>query len=446
MAQRTPRSPRSSRSSRRDPRSPRGAGGLRGAGSPRSSGSRRGAEEPRAATLNDVAREAGVSVATVSRVVNGQSNVTPETRERIAEVVAQLRYIPHSAARSLITKRTHVIGVLLPDIYGGFFSELIRGIDAAAREQQLQVLLSSSHGDAEQMRSAMRAMRGRVEGLLILAPQVDARGLGELDPVTPIVFMNSRVEGGTSSSLAIDSYQGARAMVRHLASCGHRDIAHVAGPADNYDAQERERGYRDEIAASLSRARPYVIRGDFTEASGYGAGRALGAESRRPSAVFAANDGMALGCLAAFDELGLRVPDDIAVTGFDDIPQAAFVRPALTTVRVRIAELGRCAVSQLAEAIAHPEAARAITTMLRPDLVVRESCGAARARSSFSHRQPVNDGGHDGTDPRLESRGTSDRSRRSSLRLAPQPKPPKPPRPQPSRPSRKQPPSRSRKR
>lgn len=435
MAQRTPRSPRSSRSSRRDPRSLGSPGSSRSPRSPRGSGSRRGAEEPRAATLTDVAREAGVSVATVSRVVNGQSNVTPETRDRIAEIIARLRYVPHTAARSLITKRTHVIGVLLPDIYGGFFSELIRGIDAAAREQQLQVLLSSSHGDAEQMRSAIRAMRGRVEGLLILAPQVEARGLGELDPVTPIVFMNSRVEDGLSSSLAIDSYQGARAMVRHLASCGHRDIAHVAGPSDNYDAQERERGYRDELDASLSRARPYVLRGDFTEASGYGAGRALGAESRRPSAVFAANDGMALGCLAAFDELGLRVPDDIAVTGFDDIPQAAFVRPALTTVRVRIAELGRCAVSQLAEAIAHPEAARAITTMLRPDLVVRESCGAARARSSFSHRQPVSDRGHDDTDPRLESRGKNDQSRRPTQRLTAQPQP-----------SRKQPRSRSRKR
>jgi LacI family transcriptional regulator len=380
---------------------------------------RRGAQEARAATLTDVAREARVSVATVSRVVNGHSNVTPETRKRIAEVVARLRYVPDTAARSLITKRTHVIGVLLPDIYGGFFSELIRGIDAAAREQQLQVLLSSSHGDAEQMQAAIRAMRGRVEGLLILAPQVEAKGLGDLDPVTPIVFMNSRVEDGVSSSLAIDSYHGAREMVRHLVACGHREIAHVAGPADNYDAQERERGYGDELATSLPGARPYVLHGDFTEASGYGAGRALGAERQRPTAVFAANDGMALGCLAAFDELGLRVPEDIAVTGFDDIPQAAFVRPALTTVRVRIAELGRCAVGQLAEAIAHPDARRAVTTMLRPDLVVRESCGAARARSSSSHRQPVTDGGQDGTVPRI----TQPTTRRASK----QPKQPKQP-------------------
>ena len=369
---------------------------------------RRSAPQPRVVTVTDVAREARVSVASVSRVVNGHKNVTPETRKRIQEVISRLRYVPHTAARSLITKRTHVIGVLLPDLYGGFFSELIRGIDTAARAQHLQLLLSSSHGDAAEMAAAIRAMRGRVEGLLILAPQLDVTGLGALDTATPTVFMNSRVEDGVSSSLAIDSYHGAREMVRHLVACGHHAIAHLAGPIDNFDAHERERGYRDELAASLPRARPHVIRGDFTEASGYAAGLAIGAERRRPAAVFAANDGMALGCLAAFDELGLAAPADIAVTGFDDIPQAAFVRPALTTMRVRIAELGRGAVSRLAEAIAHPEAAHAVTTLFKPDLVVRDSCGAVLTRAPSSHRQPVSDRGQHGTDHRTESRERSD--------------------------------------
>ncbi len=375
-------------------------------------GSRRKPQPPRAMTLTDVAREARVSVASVSRVVNGHTNVTPETRDRILEVIERLRYVPHTAARSLITKRTHVIGVLLPDLYGGFFSELIRGIDAGAREHHLQLLLSSSHGDAAAMAASIRAMRGRVEGLLILAPQLDATGLGELDTATPTVFMNSRVDDGASSWLATDSYHGAREMVRHLVTCGHRTIAHVAGPADNFDAHERERGYLDELAASLPGARPQVIRGDFTEASGYAAGRAIGTERRRPDAVFAANDGMALGCLAAFDELVLAVPTDIAVTGFDDIPLATFVRPALTTMRVRIAELGRGAVGRLAEMIAHPEAARPAATLLRPDLVVRDSCGAVVTRAPSSPRQPVSDGGHDGTDPRIEARERRGQPRR----------------------------------
>jgi len=346
-------------------------------------------------TITDVAREARVSVASVSRVVNGHSNVLPETRGRILEVIERLRYVPHTAARSLITRRTHVIGVLLPDLYGGFFSELIRGIDAEAREQHVHLLLSSSHGDVTEMAEAIRAMRGRVEGLLVLAPQLDAAGLGKLDAEVPTVFMNSRVDDGVSSSLAIDSYGGARAMVKHLVRMGHRTIAHVTGPIDNFDSHERERGYRDELKAALPQCRPLVVRGDFTETSGYEAGRTLGAAAHRPAAVFAANDMMAIGCIAAFDALGLVVPRDIAIAGFDDIPIAAYLRPTLTTMRVQIVELGRGAFNQLAAAIAHPGTTRPVTTRLRPELIIRESCGAAGPRAQSLNRTTDTDGGHD---------------------------------------------------
>jgi len=233
---------------------------------------RRPPAKHRAMTITDVAREARVSVASVSRVVNGHANVLPETRQRITDVIARLRYVPHTAARSLITRRTHVIGVLLPDLYGEFFSELIRGIDAAAREHHLHLLLSSSHGDAAEMAAAIRAMHGRVEGLLVLAPQQGTAALGELDPGVPTVFINSRVDDGASPALSIDSYGGARAMVRHLVACGHRTIAHVTGPTDNFDSHERERGYRDELAASLPTAQPLVVPGAFTETSWVPAG------------------------------------------------------------------------------------------------------------------------------------------------------------------------------
>jgi LacI family transcriptional regulator len=343
--------------------------------------------KPRAmSTITDVAREARVSVASVSRVVNGHANVLPETRQRIIDVIDRLRYVPHTAARSLITRRSHMIGALLPDLHGEFFSELIRGIDGAAREHGLHVLLSSSHGDAAEMAAAVRAMHGRVEGLVVLAPQLDTTALRELPATVPAVFMNSRVPGRTSS-LAIDSYGGARAMVRHLIACGHRAIAHVTGPIDNFDSHERERGYRDELAASLPSARPHVVRGDFTETSGYEAGRALAAAAARPEAVFASNDAMAIGCLAALAALGVAVPDEVAVTGFDGIPLAGFVRPALTTMRVPIVELGRGAVDRLVGLIApddtrpgaRPDAKPAATT-LEPALVIRESCGAKHPR------------------------------------------------------------------
>jgi len=194
--------------------------------------------------------------------------------------------------------------------------------------------------------------------------------------------------------LSIDSYGGAREMVKHLVALGHRTIAHVTGPVDNYDSHERERGYRDELAASLPNARPNVVRGDFSEASGYAAGRTLAAATPPPAAVFAANDVMAIGGLAAFAELGLVAPRDIAITGFDDVPLAAYVRPALTTMRVPIVDLGRDALDQLAAAIATPGTTRAATTWLRPRLVVRESCGAAGAHAKPT-RSPATDGGHD---------------------------------------------------
>jgi LacI family transcriptional regulator len=369
----------------------------------------------RASTIVDVAREAGVSVATVSRVVNGNPNVTPETRRRIEAIVGRLRYVPHTAARSLVTKRSHMIGVLLPDLYGEFFSELIRGIDAAARELGLHLLLSSSHDDASEMAAAVRAMHGRVEGLVILAPQLE--GVRILDRTTPTVFINSKVPAGESPLLAIDSYGGARAMVRHLVAAGHRSIAHIAGPVDNFDAHERERGYRDELAASLRGVRPHVIRGDFTEASGFAACRELAraAGAARPAAVFAGNDMMALGCLAGLGAAGLTVPRDIALAGFDDVPLAAYARPALTTMRVPIFELGRGAVTQLAAAIAvrgEPPEAAPPPILFEPELVIRDTCGSA------ARRAPRRDGGSDGhapPDPRSRSRSTP-RKRRALSR------------------------------
>lgn len=358
-----------------------------------------------AVTIKDVAREANVSVASVSRVVNGHHNVQAQTRARVLEVIDRLRYTPHVGARDLITRRTRVIGVLLPDLYGEFFSELIRGIDGAARERKLQLLLSSSHGDAAEMVAAVQTMRGRVDGLLMMAPHLDAAGLGgRLPEALPLVFMNSRVEPGVPS-VAIDSYAGARAMVRHLVTCGHRTIAHLAGPADNFDAHERLRGYHEELAASLPGVAPQVLLGDFSEASGYRAGRALVDAAARPAALFAANDMMALGALSALLEAGLEVPRDLALAGFDDIPLAAYVRPALTTVRARIAELGKHAVHLLAATIDRDAGALSSPSLtLQPEPVVRQSCGAPSRMAQ--ERQPgARTKGPGGPEPQRGQRG-----------------------------------------
>ena len=327
-----------------------------------------------ATTIKDVARVAGVSVATVSRALNGHVNVTAQTREHVMGVVAQLRFVPSSTARSMITRRTHTVGALLPDLHGEYFSELIRGIDLAARARGLHLLVSSSHGDAAEAAAALRAMNGRVDGLLVMSPHVSADFLwGNVADDLPAVLMNTHVAGCQHSSFAVDNHGGAYAMVRHLVERGHRDIAFVAGPESNFEAQERLRGYRAAIAALLPGVPEQVLQGDFTQDSGFRAGSQIVALTRRPSALFASNDMMAIGCLAALNEAGLQVPNDIALAGFDDVPVSRYVNPPLTTVRARITELGGLALERLASEIEEPVRGAPLHQTLRADLVVRQS-------------------------------------------------------------------------
>ena len=336
-----------------------------------------------AVTIRDVAREARVSVASVSRALNGSPSVTDETRARIASIAARLRYVPHSAARSLITKRTQTVGALLPDLYGEFFSELIRGIDLAARAKGLHLLVSSSHGDADEAAAALRAMQGRVDGMLILSPHVDAAFLrANLPESTPAVLLNSALKSTQFDVLNIDNYGGAYAMTRHLLDARHASVAFVSGPEDNFDAQQRERGYREAMAAFAPKAAVKVVPGDFSEESGYRAARTLAKAAKPPHAVFAANDMMAVGCLRAFAEAGLGVPHDVALAGFDDIPIARYVAPALTTVRVRIADLGRSALERVAAAIEKPGRVRPSAQTLGCEIVVRASSGGDGGKSS----------------------------------------------------------------
>ncbi len=330
-----------------------------------------------AVTIKDVAREAQVSVATVSRALNGHDNVAEAVRQHVVATADRLRYQPHAAARSLSSRRTQTIGVVLPDLHGEFFSELVRGIDQIARARRQHLLVSSYHGHPEEQGEALRAMRGRVDGLLVLSPYADRPGFltENLPSSLPVVLINTHLEDGQFPVLSIDNYGGALAMTQHLLQAGHRRIAFIGGPENNFDARERLRGYRDGITADAGAGEPWELSGDFGEASGYEAGKRLlaMAPQARPDAVFAANDMMALGCLYAFNESGLKVPSDIALAGFDDIPLARFVHPPLTTMRVSIAELGGHAMTRLLDAVDADDVLPATTRTLVPELVVRES-------------------------------------------------------------------------
>jgi LacI family transcriptional regulator len=329
------------------------------------------------ATIKDVARVAGVSVATVSRALNGAGNVLPDTRQRIVDVARELRYSPSGAARSLITRRTDTIGALLPDLHGEFFSELIRGIDQAARARGLHLLLSSSHDDADEAAAALRAMNGRVDGLIVMSPHADDDFLSQNLPLSlPAVLLNSGVRAPTQRVFAVDNFGGARQMTEHLVATGRRHIAFLGGPAANFEARERERGHR---AGLPEGAEPWLLEGDFSEAGGERAGALLLSlpAAERPDAVFAANDIMAIGLLGTLIAAGVRVPDDIALAGFDDIPVARYVSPALTTMHVPIAALGQQALDALADALEQDSPDRSATVM-PVQLVVRRSCGGAK--------------------------------------------------------------------
>ncbi|WP_277923175.1 LacI family DNA-binding transcriptional regulator [Sphingomonas sp. CARO-RG-8B-R24-01] len=298
------------------------------------------------ATIRDVARAANVSIATVSRALNGHGNVRANLREHVQSVATALGYVPHTGARSLSLARTNAIGVMLPDLHGEFYSEALRGIDAEASARGLQLLLSNMHGD-QRGTEMLRFMRGRVDALIIMAPDTDPeRLLAYLPASLPTVLISCPNVAADHPQFRIDNVAAADAMVEHLVASGRRRIVHLSGPPGNRDAEERICGYRAAMARHSLECR--VLIGDFEEETGTAAAQELLAEPGRADALFAANDMMAIGALVAFQRAGLSIPGDIAVAGFDDIPLARFVTPALTTMRVGIAEIGAEAVSRAA--------------------------------------------------------------------------------------------------
>ena len=320
------------------------------------------------ATIRDVAKRAQLSVATVSRALNGFENVSEQARERIALAVSELGYVPHAGARSLSLARNNAIGVVLPDLHGEFFSEIVRGMDREASRRGYLLLLSNLHAKTEQATKALRAMRGRVDGLLVMAPHLREDELASaLPPGLPALLINTRAQAGERSAIHLDNAVGAGAVIEHFAQIGRERIVHIAGPAGNIDAQERAAAAR--AAAKKHGLELIVVQGDFEEESGAAAVATLREKGARFDAIFAANDNMAIGALEALRRAGVRVPQDVAVAGFDDIPLARHL--GVTTVRVRIAELGERALTRLLDELARGNSGG--DELHAPELVVRST-------------------------------------------------------------------------
>jgi DNA-binding LacI/PurR family transcriptional regulator len=300
--------------------------------------------------MADVARLAGVSHQTVSRVLNEHPNVRPQTRQNVLAAIAQLGYRPNAAARTLVTRRTRTLGVVSFDttLYGP--ASMLYGIERAAAHAYFVAVASLPALDRRSVVGAVdRFLDQGVEGIFVIAPKSSAvAACGRIRSHVPLIAVGCGTHAPLTS-VAVDNAAGAALATRYLLDLGHRTVHHIAGPASWLDAQERIAGWRRALAEA-GVPEPELLSGDWSAASGYRIGSQI-AESPEITAVFCGNDHMALGLLRALAEHGRRVPGDVSVVGFDDIPESAFFLPPLTTVRQDFGELGRRALDALVDMI-----------------------------------------------------------------------------------------------
>ena len=329
----------------------------------------------RAPSIRDVARLAGVSYQTVSRVLNHHPSIRETTRARVTLVMEELQYRPNRAARMLVTRHSRTIGVLSASSAQYASSSAIAAIEDAARAAGYYVNTANlAATDPESISGALTHLMGQaIEGLVVIAPQVRVFDvLAQMSIDVPYVSLQSTGHA-EHRALWVDQIAGARMATRHLVELGHQEIIHLAGPQDWIEAEARMRGFLDEIDSAELNTNPPIL-GDWTADFGYHAGREL-LRTQEFSAVFAANDQMALGLLHALRDAGLDVPGDVSVVGFDDIPDAKHFWPPLTTIRQDYSEIGRRAVEVLLGEVSGNLVVDRVQIL--PELVVRGSTGRA---------------------------------------------------------------------
>ena len=331
----------------------------------------------RAAVMTDVARLAGVSHQTVSRVINGSPQVRSATRERVLAAMRTLDYRPNSAARALVTGRSRTLGVVSFDttLYGP--ASTLYSIERAAHEAGYLITIVSLEAlDRASVLSAVERLRMQgVDGILVIAP---LEGAGDALVALPHDLPLVAVEAGPAGALpvvTVDQLAGAELATRHLLELGHPTVAHIAGPADFLEAAERIEGWRSTLEAAGAEVPP-VLAGDWSPRSGYELGRRL-LERGEVSAIFVGNDQMALGVLRALHEAGREIPRQVSVVGFDDIPEAPYFTPPLTTVRQDFAEIGRRALGLMLEMIEADGDVPPSPAMVAPELILRSSTAPA---------------------------------------------------------------------
>lgn len=339
-------------------------------------------------SIVDIARIAQVSPSTVSRALQDHPRISPERRAEIQHLAESLGYRPNQMARGLVTGRSRMLGAVVTDVTDPFVAEVLKGAEAAAREAGYGLLFAMSNRDpAQELAAAETLLDHEVDGLIVISSRVPDRYVGlargsdrETGDQAPLVLVNNELVGPRIFSVRMDNAGGARAAVAYLRQLGHRRIAFVAGPERGRSNRERLDGYRQGIAANgLGPAPELIVRGAGLLEDGPRALAALLALADPPTAVLCYNDLAAIGLLAAAARAGRRVPGELSVIGFDNIPLSAYATPPLTTVEQPTAALGRAAVESCLRALASAAVANVV---LQGRLVVRESAGPCAMRAS----------------------------------------------------------------
>lgn len=340
-------------------------------------------------TLKDVAQLAGVSAVTVSNVLNNRPNVSQGTRARVQAAIEQTGYRVNIAARGLAGGRTNTIGMLLPDMATQYFGEIVRGAGDEMRSFGMEMLIATA-SDMARERSQMAFLQGITDGMLLILPRTADEVLMAVEKTgIPVVVIDHRGNKIMLPSVDVDNYNGARVATEYLIRLGHRRIGFVAGPKGYGASSARLRGYKEALLnAKLPFDKKLVAQGDFLQPSGFAAGRQLLALPRPPSAIFASNDLMAFGVMEAVKEQALRVPDDVSVVGFDDIPMASQVYPPLTTVRQPLYQMG-IAASRMMIAMLRGVSPPSSRITLLTELVERASAVAPSREPAVSNLREV---------------------------------------------------------
>jgi LacI family transcriptional regulator len=327
-------------------------------------------------TIIEVAEKAGVSFGTVSRVINNDIHVKKETRQRVLKVMETLGYVANRQARSLAGGKSNIIGVLVPDLGTGYIEEIIRGIDAELSLSDLDLILYTTHRTASKEANYVANLaKGMVDGLLLVLPRNPVDYIGTLTSRNfPFILIDHQGTGRSCPAVGATNWQGAYRATEYLIKMGHNRIGFITGSMDLGCSMDRLEGYLSALRTHHAAEAPELIyEGTFFQPDGYAGATALLELPNPPTAIFASNDIMAMGVMDAVRSRGLRIPDDVSIVGFDDIPQAAVVRPALTTVNQPLEKMGRVATQMLLDLLRQPDK-EAGRIELPTELVIRESC------------------------------------------------------------------------